>query len=469
MSGISSSSAIGSSGSFTPGLTSSVLNWKTSAPTTPRGPSEMDDTVMSYSASSTGTTRPGATGSVLGLEPQPTSIPISSTAGLSAPPVAPFSPPSGGSLFSFDELASADPTNNHQQQQRQQLTTSHSQQPQHQPHQQHYQQQPVGAGQQTLFDASETSFLTNFLSGFEGWDFNPNLPMDLPSFTEAEKSAYHLGTPPSAGYLENRRNSRQRGALGGAASRNRSSPYGNTINSPARMESSVGAAFANPMEGWNEEYDDNGGDRSRQSTASGKKMKTEHGSVDGMHNFTPTKPTAAQQQQIDAPEMMSESDKRNNHILSEQRRRNHIREAFKELVDLLEAGRDFGARGLGLSSGAGTGIEDEGLDDRSEYESTLEDEEPSAATKRRKTKARRRAAREEARKAGATGHAAAAAFINGGGRGKGRGRGGSAGGGAGSKSAVLFQAVDLLHWLDGRNEILTKHVKELEEAVAQAT
>lgn len=198
------------------------------------------------------------------------------------------------------------------------------------------------------------------------------------------------------------------------------------------------------------------------SSDSKKKMKTAHGrssnSVD-----TPTK--AGRSGTYDD----GETDKRSNHILSEQRRRNHIREAFKELVDMLEAGRDFGARGLGLSSGAGTGIEDEGLDDRSDYESTLEDEEPSAATKRRKLKARKRAALEAARKAGARDPAAAAALLNGGvGRGKGRGRGGSAGGGAGSKSAVLFQAVDLLHWLNGRNSILTKHVQQLEEAVVQA-
>jgi hypothetical protein len=84
-------------------------------------------------------------------------------------------------------------------------------------------------------------------------------------------------------------------------------------------------------------------------------------------------------------------------------------------------------------------------------------------------KARKRAALEAARKAGARDPAAAAALLNGGvGRGKGRGRGGSAGGGAGSKSAVLFQAVDLLHWLNGRNSILTKHVQQLEEAVVQA-
>lgn len=46
-------------------------------------------------------------------------------------------------------------------------------------------------------------------------------------------------------------------------------------------------------------------------------------------------------------------------------------------------------------------------------------------------------------------------------RGRGRGRGGSAGQ-AGSKSAVLFQVIDLLDWLDGRDAHLERDIHELE-------
>lgn len=470
-----------SSGTQTPNLVPTGLSWKNS-PKTPHK-HDLDDTMMTSSFGSQPSSKhiPSShqydqqhqdtfSGGMLGLEAQShpqatTSMPTSQSFGPpSQPPMAPFPPPAGGSLWGNPGMPfQSFPPNQ--------------------------QQQNNGAA---LFDANETNFLTNFLSGFEGWDFNPNLPMDLPSFAEAEKQAHQMGaTPPNSN--DNRRNSRQRSAFGsiGRSGTAKGSPHAtfgtNNYASPAgKMESSIGAAFGHPMEGWNDDDDE---DEDEQSTNTnrkisanvgmGKKMKTEHGSFDGMQNMANGRGSKKQQMnavnpyyqqqapppQYDSRELLSESEKRSNHILSEQRRRNHIREAFKELVDLLEAGRDFGARGLGLSSGAGTGIEDEGLDDRSDYESTLEDEEQSAATKRRKLKARRRAALEAARKAGATGHAAAAAFLNGSGRGKGRGRGGSAGGGAGSKSAVLFQTVDLLHWLNGRNEVLSKHVQELEEAL----
>ncbi len=141
----------------------------------------------------------------------------------------------------------------------------------------------------------------------------------------------------------------------------------------------------------------------------------------------------------------NEPEKRQHHIFSEQRRRTNIREGFKELVELLELGRNFGARGLGLATGAGTGIEDEGLDDRSSGE---EDEEGSGLPPRSSKKG----AKGRAKK----GNAAMR------GKGKGRGRGGSAGGGAGSKSAVLFQAVDLLRWLQGRNVLIEQHCERLE-------
>ncbi|KDN53322.1 hypothetical protein K437DRAFT_253358 [Tilletiaria anomala UBC 951] len=152
------------------------------------------------------------------------------------------------------------------------------------------------------------------------------------------------------------------------------------------------------------------------------------------------------QQKISSPApdgSAAEPEKRQHHIFSEQRRRTNIREGFKELVELLELGRVYGARGLGLASGAGTGIEDEGLDDRSDDE---EDEEGSGLPKRKKGKARNRRSGGPATR----------------GKGKGRGRGGSAGGGAGSKSAVLFQAVDLLRWLHGRNQVIEEQCDKIE-------
>lgn len=139
--------------------------------------------------------------------------------------------------------------------------------------------------------------------------------------------------------------------------------------------------------------------------------------------------------------------RRKRHILSEQRRRNQIREGFKGLSDLLDIGRGYGARALGLNAGAGTGVEDEELDDRTDTEEDLMlgcDEEE---VQRRKRNAQRRARSR-----------AVQGKQN---RGRGRGRGGSAGG-AGSKSAVLFQVIDLLDWLDGRNAALAQDIAQLD-------
>lgn len=144
------------------------------------------------------------------------------------------------------------------------------------------------------------------------------------------------------------------------------------------------------------------------------------------------------------------SGRRMRHIIAEQRRRNHSREAFEQLSELLSVGRDYGARALGLNSGAGTGVEDEELDDRSDTEEDLllccdEDE-----VLRRKRNAQRRA-----RNRAGPGKQA---------RGKGRGRGGSAGH-AGSKSAVLFQVIDLIDWLDGRDAHLEGEIRALESVL----
>mgnify|MGYP001940769733 CR=1 FL=1 len=85
------------------------------------------------------------------------------------------------------------------------------------------------------------------------------------------------------------------------------------------------------------------------------------------------------------------SGRRQRHIMSEQRRRNQAREAFQQLSELLAIGRTYGARALGLNSGAGTGVEDEELDDRTDTEEDLLlccDEEE---LQRRKRNAQRRA------------------------------------------------------------------------------
>ena len=170
-------------------------------------------------------------------------------------------------------------------------------------------------------------------------------------------------------------------------------------------------------------------------SAPGKKLKTEHEEEDD--RFSQADGSASKR------ELLTESEKRQNRILSEQRRRNYIREGFKDLVVLLDDGRNFGARALGLSSGFGTGVEDEGLDDRSDVDDVVD----VLAVGRKKPP-------KKAKKAGPDGVRQ---------RGKGRGRGGSAGGGAGSKSAVLFQAVDLIRWLDGKSKELTQQCEALEQ------
>lgn len=180
----------------------------------------------------------------------------------------------------------------------------------------------------------------------------------------------------------------------------------------------------------------------KSESGSGKKVKTEHDD-DAPNRVRQDSTGADSGAGGNKRELLTESEKRQNHILSEQRRRNYIREGFKELVVLLDDGRSLGARALGLSSGFGSGVEDEGLDDRTDVE---EDDDILAVGRKKPPK--------KAKKVGPNGTRA---------RGKGRGRGGSAGGGAGSKSAVLFQAVDLIRWLNGKNEALTRQCEELEK------
>lgn len=168
------------------------------------------------------------------------------------------------------------------------------------------------------------------------------------------------------------------------------------------------------------------------------------------HAHTPT-PLAKEDARSASPaEGEGPAPKRRRHIVSEQRRRNQIRHGFTQLSELLDSGRQLGARALGLNAGAGTGVEDEDLDDRTDNEEDLSlilDEEE--AQRRRRNAQRRARSREVAGKQV---------------RGRGRGRGGSTGG-SGSKSAVLFQVIDLLHWLDARNAALRAELDEMRRVV----
>jgi len=178
---------------------------------------------------------------------------------------------------------------------------------------------------------------------------------------------------------------------------------------------------------------------------------TLHEILDSMDPSDPLSSVASFPQEAayddELPAETTPTGRRRRHILSEQRRRNQSREAFERLSELLGVGRQYGARALGLNAGAGTGVEDEELDARTDTEEDLMlccDEE---VMMRRKRNALRRA-RTRQRHGRHT-------------RGKGRGRGGSAGQ-AGSKSAVLFQVIDLLDWLDGRDAHLERDIHELE-------
>ena len=109
---------------------------------------------------------------------------------------------------------------------------------------------------------------------------------------------------------------------------------------------------------------------------------------------------------------LTDSQKRSNHILSEQKRRNAIRSGFKDLVDLLAAGE--AASGIVVAP---------------------PEAEPDPEDKGRKKKAK--------------------------GSGRGRGRKGDAGAGA-SKSVVLEKAASYIRWLERGNEGLEAEVRRVE-------
>lgn len=112
---------------------------------------------------------------------------------------------------------------------------------------------------------------------------------------------------------------------------------------------------------------------------------------------------------------LTDSQKRSNHILSEQKRRNAIRSGFKDLVDLLAAGE--AASGIVVAP--------------PEPEPTAD--EPADRGRKKKAK----------------------------GSGRGRGRKGDAGAGA-SKSVVLEKAASYIRWLERGNEGLEAEVRRVE-------
>lgn len=132
---------------------------------------------------------------------------------------------------------------------------------------------------------------------------------------------------------------------------------------------------------------------------------------------------------------LTDSQKRSNHILSEQKRRNAIRSGFKDLVDFLVAGE--AASGIILGP---PGSSSQSLQQQQQQEAAAQaqaDEEAAANGKKRKGK----------------------------GTGRGRGRRGDAGANA-SKSVVLTRAADYILWLERGNRALENEIERLEAATA---
>lgn len=119
---------------------------------------------------------------------------------------------------------------------------------------------------------------------------------------------------------------------------------------------------------------------------------------------------------VDKKVPLTDSQKRNNHILSEQKRRNAIRSGFKDLVDLLTAGEE--TSGIVVAP------------------PEVEHEEG----KKKKSK----------------------------GSGRGRGRKGEVGAGA-SKSVVLEKAAAYIMWLERGNDVLEQEVTRVERLLASTT
>ncbi|GAA5894568.1 hypothetical protein JCM8208_006275 [Rhodotorula glutinis] len=127
------------------------------------------------------------------------------------------------------------------------------------------------------------------------------------------------------------------------------------------------------------------------------------------------------------PVTLTESQKRSNHILSEQKRRNAIRIGFKDLVGLLLAGEPASGIVLGSSGGAAGDDDDEGG--------------AAPTAKKRKSK--------------------------GTGSGRGRGRRGDVSTNA-SKSVVLTHAASYILWLERGNMALEQEVARVEALLREA-
>ncbi|GJN89666.1 hypothetical protein Rhopal_002653-T1 [Rhodotorula paludigena] len=138
------------------------------------------------------------------------------------------------------------------------------------------------------------------------------------------------------------------------------------------------------------------------------------------------------------PVPLTESQKRSNHILSEQKRRNAIRSGFKDLVDLLAAGE--AASGIVLGGGAGGGAAGGDAAD--------DDAGPSG----------------KKRKGGKGGAATTASSAP---AGRGRGRKGDVAANA-SKSVVLAQAANYILWLERGNRALETEVSRVEGLLRDA-
>lgn len=116
--------------------------------------------------------------------------------------------------------------------------------------------------------------------------------------------------------------------------------------------------------------------------------------------------------------LLSDSQKRSNHILSEQKRRNAIRNGFRDLVEILNAGETLSGISIGGIDGDGSAQPETG--------------------KKGKGKGK--------------------------GSGRGRGRKGEVGAGA-SKSVVLERAVEYVRWLERGNTALREEVERVEAIV----
>ena len=136
---------------------------------------------------------------------------------------------------------------------------------------------------------------------------------------------------------------------------------------------------------------------------------------------------------------LTDSQKRSNHILSEQKRRNAIRSGFKDLVDFLVAGEAASGIILGPPGSSSQSLQQQQQQQEAAAAQAQADEEAAANGKKRKGK----------------------------GTGRGRGRRGDAGANA-SKSVVLTRAADYILWLERGNRALENEIERLEAAAAAA-